>query len=131
MAGHVKLLGILHIVFGGLALLAGLAIFALFGGIAGLVGMAGSGGDSWIAVPILGVIGTFVFGLMAVLGLPGLIAGFGLLSFRPWARILTIVLSALELLNFPFGTILGVYGLWVLMTPAGERLFTERSYRTV
>lgn len=131
MVGHVKFLGILHIVFGGLAVLAGIAVFAIFGGIAGLVGVAADPSDSWIAVPILGAIGTFVAGLAAVLGLPGLIAGFGLLGFRPWARILTIVLSAIELLNFPFGTILGAYGLWVLMTPATERLFTAQSYRTV
>ena len=45
------------------------------------------------------------------------------MQFTPWARILTIVLSALNLINIPFGTALGVYGLWVLLNKDTERLF--------
>jgi len=37
---------------------------------------------------------------------------------------LTIVLSALDLLHVPFGTILGIYGLWVMLKPETEQLFT-------
>lgn len=122
MAGHVKILAILHLVFGALGLLAGLLIFAIFGGIAGLVGASGADG-SFVAVPILGAIGIGVAVFATVLSLPGILAGFGLLQFRPWARILTIVLSALELLNFPFGTALGAYGLWVMLNNDTERLF--------
>ncbi len=93
----------------------------IFGGLAGLAGASSS--DSFIAVPILGGIGVFVFALMLVLSLPGLIAGIGLLTMQRWARFLTIALSALELLHFPFGTILGVYGLWVLLNEETSRMF--------
>jgi len=58
-----------------------------------------------------------------VLSLPGLIAGFGLLTFKPWARILGIVLCAINLINIPFGTIFGAYGLWVLLNKDTERMF--------
>jgi hypothetical protein len=61
--------------------------------------------------------------VVLVFSLPGLIAGVGLLSFRPWARILTIVISVLELPAFPFHTALGVYGLWVLLSVEGTALF--------
>ena len=54
---------------------------------------------------------------------PGLAAGYGLLKFKPWARILGIVLSALNLINIPLGTMLGAYGLWVLFSSDTERLF--------
>ena len=63
---------------------------------------------------------------MLVLSLPGIIAGVGLLKFRPWARIVTIVLSALNLMNIPFGTILGVYGLWVMLSDDGSRSVRQR-----
>jgi hypothetical protein len=57
---------------------------------------------------------------------PAIIAGIGLLSYQPWSRILTIVLSVLGLLNFPIGTVLGVYGLWVLFNSEAVRLFEQQ-----
>ena len=123
MTDHVRILAWLHIVFGSLGLLAALAILMLFGGIAGIVGFAAHEPDAQVAIPILGLIGAAIFFLLLVLSLPGVIAGVGLLNFRPWARILTIVLSALQLMNVPFGTALGIYGLWVLLQQDTERLF--------
>jgi hypothetical protein len=51
---------------------------------------------------------------MALLGLPGLLAGYGLLTRKPWARILAIVVGILSLLNFPIGTAIGLYTQWAL-----------------
>jgi hypothetical protein len=123
----VKALGILHIVLGCCGVLAGFVALALLNGIAGLVGVADVSGDALIAVPILGGLGVLAFGILTVISLPGIIAGFGLLSFRPWARTLTIVLCAIHILNFPLGTALGVYGLWVLLKPGTEALFGLRT----
>ncbi len=123
MAQHVKILGVLHIVYAGFVLLAGIIVLVVMGGIAGFIGATDQSPDSAAAVPILGAIGGFVFILLLVLSLPGLIGGFGLLQFKPWARILTIVLSAFELLSVPLGTALGIYGLWVLLNKDTERLF--------
>jgi hypothetical protein len=123
METHVKTLGILHIVFGGLGVLAALVILLVFGGVAGLVGATSHVEDAHIAVPILGAIGSFVFFVVLALSLPGVIAGVGLLQFRQWARILTIILSIFELIHVPFGTALGIYGLWVLLSQGTERLF--------
>lgn len=123
METHVKTLAVLHIVFGSLGVLVALGLLLLFGGIAGLVGATDTSGDAHIAIPVLGSIGAFLFFLLLVLSLPGIIAGVGLLQFQPWARILTIVLSVLDLIHVPFGTALGVYGLWVLLSQGTERLF--------
>jgi hypothetical protein len=120
MAGHIKLIGILHIVMGGLGLLAGLCLFVFFGALAGFVG---SQDHDLVAVPILGSIGGIIFIIAAVLSLPSLICGIGLIGFRPWARILGIILSVLHLFNVPFGTALGIYGLWALLSREGEALF--------
>lgn len=123
MAQHVKILGILHIVFGGLCVLGGTIALLVLGGLAGLVGVSGETADTQVAAPILGGIGGLVFVVCLVIGLPGLIAGFGVLQFKGWARILMIVLSALDLINIPLGTALGIYGFWVLLNPATEQLF--------
>jgi hypothetical protein len=125
MQTHVKILAILHIVFGALGVLIGFGIFAFFGGIAGLIHMDHDP-DAAIAVPMMGAIGAFVLILILCLSIPGIIAGIGLLSLQPWARILTIVLSSLDLVSFPFGTALGIYGLWALFAPDGVRLFDQR-----
>jgi hypothetical protein len=124
MQTHVKVLAVLHIVFGVLGVLVGLGIFALFGGIAGLVQMDHNP-DATFAAPMMGAIGGFVLIVLLVLSVPGIIAGVGLLSYQPWARILTIVLSMLDLISIPFGTALGIYGLWVLFTREGAQLFEQ------
>ena len=121
MAQHVKILGVLHIVFGALGVFAAMVVLLVFGGISALVGMSDRTSD--VPAPILGVIGGFVFILLLVLSLPGLVIGIGLVQFRPWARVAGIILSALDLFNVPFGTALGIYGLWVLLNQETERMF--------
>jgi hypothetical protein len=123
MQQHVKILAVLHIVFGGLGVLAALIVMAVFGGLAGLAHLSDSGSDGMVAGGVLGLIGAVVTIIVLVISLPELIAGVGLLTFQPWARILTIVLSAIELPGFPFHTALGIYGLWVLLSNEGSALF--------
>ena len=123
METHVRTLAVLHIVLGSLGLLAAVGLLLLFGGIAGLIHVSDYSPDANISIPILGGIGAVVFFVLVVLSLPGVIAGIGLLEYRPWARILTIVLSVLDLIHVPLGTALGVYGLWVLLSQDSERLF--------
>lgn len=64
---------------------------------------------------VLGTLGTIVAGAIATLSLPGLLAGFGLLRRRPWARTLALGLSVLALFSVPFGTVLGVLSLYILL----------------
>jgi hypothetical protein len=48
------------------------------------------------------------------------VAGIGLLKYREWARILTLILSAFMLIALPFGTALGIYAFWVLLVSEGR-----------
>jgi len=124
MRQHVKILAILHIVLGGLGVLGALIVLLIFGGVAGFLNFTESGGpDAAIGSAVVGIIGLVVMIIVLVVSVPGLIAGVGLLSFQPWARILTIVLSALELPAFPIHTALGIYGLWTLLSNEGAALF--------
>lgn len=125
MKQHVSILGILYIVFGVLGVIAALSALLIFSGIAGIVRMtASSEPDAAVAVPILGILGIVLFVVILVLSVPGIIVGIGLVKFRNWGRIGGLVLSALNLLNFPFGTALGAYGLWVLLNKETEAVFT-------
>jgi hypothetical protein len=58
----------------------------------------------------------FVCGLLAVLSLPGIIGGWALVTGRAWGRILLLVLGVLDLFCIPFGTLLGIYTLWALLS---------------
>ncbi len=122
MAQHVKILGILHIVLGGLGVLGAIIALLIFGGVSALVA-ADHSSDSFTAIPILGAVGGLVFIGIMVLSLPALVIGIGLIQFRPWARIGGIILSAIDLPFFPLHTFLGIYGLWVLLNRQTEQMF--------
>jgi hypothetical protein len=126
MDTHVKVLGALQIALGAFGLLGALALMVVFGGAAGLAGASGDA-DAAIAMPVIGITGLALVGFLVILSLPSVIIGIGLLRLRPWARIAGIVVSIVSLMMIPFGTIVGVYGLWVLFSRDTERLFGERS----
>lgn len=123
MLTHVKVLAVLYIVLGALGVLSALLLMMVFGVAAGSVGVSGNP-DAAVALPIIGFVGTGLVIFLLAISLPGVIVGFGLLKLKPWARIGGIVLCAINLINIPIGTILGAYGLWVLLNGETERLFT-------
>lgn len=75
---------------------------------------------------VLSVLGTAFGLLMVLLALPGLVAGYGLLRHKPRARLWGMVVAVFNLLNFPFGTVLGVYALYVLSQQAALEFFDPR-----
>jgi hypothetical protein len=113
---HVSILGWLYIAVNALFLL--LAVFAL-----GMLPFIGAVADDPDATVVFSILGTAFGVLMVVLGLPGLVAGYGLLKRKPWARILAVVLGILGLVNFPIGTAIGVYTLLVLLQQSATEYF--------
>src|SRR5579884_3236498 len=101
MQQHVKILGWLHIVFGVIGILIGIGGMMVFGGLAGFVAATEHSEDAATGTFVLGIIGMVVLIVMLVLSVPGLIAGIGLINFKPWARILGIIISGLDLLHVP------------------------------
>jgi hypothetical protein len=110
MNPHVRLVAILHIIFGALGLIGALIVLAVFGLAGGIVVSQGEG----MAATIIGMVGMCIVGLIALLSVPGIIGGWALLARKSWARVLMIVLGALNLFHFPLGTALGIYTLWVM-----------------
>ncbi len=119
---HVKILAILNIVLGGLGVISALVVLIFFGGLAG-VASTDSNPEAATGAAALGLIGGIGALIIAVLSVPCLIAGLGLLKFRPWAQTLAIVMSVLNLPGIPFGTALGIYGLWVLLNKDTKPMF--------
>lgn len=130
MREHIRILGILNIVMGGLTAFGGIVILIVMGGaVKMIVSAAGIGDDeARNAVPIIATIGIFVAVFLLVLAAPAIIGGWGLINFRPWSRPLMIVLSILHLIHIPLGTALGVYGLWVLFSDEARRLLQTGGY---
>lgn len=125
MATHVRIVAWINIVLGGLGVLAAAITFAGASIVPAILQAAAQeAGD--IPAGVIQIIMTAVVGIILVLSLPGLILGFGLYNFRPWARVLGLVLSDLNLLNLPFGTILALYSFWVLLKPETEQMFREQ-----
>ena len=117
MKDHIKVIGILWIIFGALCL--GLAFLALlfFFGIAEIPNVED------IEPGVLRFIGILASSFLGLIGLPQIIGGFGLMQHKEWARILMLVISFISLPNVPFGTFLGVYTMIVLFNPGTVRLF--------
>jgi hypothetical protein len=65
--------------------------------------------------------------LFLLISMPSIAAGVGLIRYRSWGRVLTLVLSFLRLLEFPFGTLTAFYSFWVLLSREGKRFFNERA----
>ena len=122
METHVKVLGILNVVFGTLGLLGAAVLMIIFGGVTGLITADGDPSAA-VAASIVGVTGASLVLFTVLTSLPAIIIGLGLYRLRPWSRIWGIALSIVSLIAFPFGTALGVYGLWVLFSVDGQKLF--------
>ncbi len=122
MREHIRVLGILNIVMGCFTALAGIIVLIVMGGIAGVITASADYGNQAIGGPIVAAIGFGVAIFLLVLAAPSIIGGWGLLKFKPWSRILMIVVSLFHLLHVPLGTALGVYGLWVLFSEEARRI---------
>ena len=115
-------------VMGGLTALVGVLVLLIFGGAAGFIAASihdATGVDpehGAFAAPIAMLIGLCIAGFLLILSAPALIGGWGLIKGKSWSRVLMIVISALHLLSFPFGTALGIYGLWVLLNEQSRQL---------
>lgn len=115
---HVNIAGILQIIFGSLLVFGALIIAVVFGFINQFA-------EDPTAVKILAIISTPLVVLMLLFGAGMIAGGIGLFYCKRWARILTLVLGGIGLLNIPLGTLKGVYIIWVLVQPEAISLFRK------
>lgn len=105
---HVMLLGVFYIVYHSIGFALGLGIIVLTTALGSITG------DPQ-ATAIVATVGGIAGAMLMVIAIPGIVCGVGLVRGQSWARILTLIIGALDLLDIPVGTALGVYTFWVLM----------------
>ncbi|MBN1133160.1 MAG: hypothetical protein JXR52_03205 [Bacteroidales bacterium] len=121
---HVTFVGAIHIGFGALGVLGALILFFMFSFVVQFVE------DEPIAVKILQILGNSLPLLILFFAAIDIIGGIGLFSYRPWARVLVLIISAINCLNVPIGTAKGVYSIWVLMHRDAIELFDGKKAET-
>lgn len=117
MEKHITVVAALQIGFSILGIIIGSVIFIVLTSIGVFV-------EDETAFLVLSIVGTFLGFFLLILSIPGIIGGVGLLKHKNWARILVIILSVLDLINFPIGTAIGVYSIWALAQPETKDLMT-------
>ena len=117
MKQHVSFVGALHVGFGILGLLGAVTIYLSFIFVFDFVE------QEPIAQKVLSFVGNTLSLIILFFSSLGVIGGIGLFSYKPWARILVMIVSAINCLNVPVGTAKGVYSIWVLMQPETIDLF--------
>jgi len=120
MKKHVTFVAALHIGFGILGIIGSVVVFMIFQFAQSFIE------DVDIAVTVLNILKVFVPTMIGIGSVLGIIGGMGLLNYHQWARILVIVLSALDCLNVPVGTAKGVYSIWALLQDETIELFNRK-----
>jgi hypothetical protein len=119
---HVELVGLLHLIWGGLGLLVGVSLILLALGAGAIAGMPAHAEASVAA----GLTGLLLGGTGVALMAGGLLCvwiGAGLRRHRATARIAALAVAILNLFLLPFGTALAIYTLWTLVHHDAHALF--------
>jgi len=110
MERHINVIASLRIGFSILGLIIGGLIFTVLYFVGDFV-------EDKEAEAVLTIVANVIAVLIVILSIPGIIAGIGLFRRKEWARILTLILSVLDLFNIPVGTAIGAYSIWALVQP--------------
>jgi hypothetical protein len=118
---HNKYVAISHLVYGGFMVLFCLGMIGLF------IGVFSSIPDG--PPPAVAFFMTiFIGALYSLMTVPSLIAGYGLLKHKHWARTAAIIGAVTAAMNFPLGTAACVYTFWFLFSEPGKAIFERRNY---
>jgi hypothetical protein len=123
---HADFLGVLYLLWGAIFAIVGLAGLALM---AGALAIAHDSRPVQVGPDLAASVTAFTLGALAILaliwGVLHLWLGMALRRYRPWARLLALGFAVINLVLFPFGTALGIYALWVLLTDEGRRIYVN------
>jgi hypothetical protein len=113
---HIPVLGVLHLLGGALFAVIGIFLIVFLSGIGYVV-------DDAETFRILTFVGLTVGTLLIALSVPSMVAGYGLLKRKSWARALALAVAVLNLFNIPIGTLIGAYTLIVLLKTDAHEYF--------
>lgn len=119
MEKHIQIVAALRIGFSILGLIIGLLLYSLIFFLGDFIN------DDDVKV-VFTIIAKVVLVVIIMLSIPGIIAGIGLLKRKEWARILTLIISVIDLINFPVGTAVGACSIWALVQPEVVEHFKQK-----
>ncbi len=108
MEKHINVVAALQIGYSILGIMIAGVLFTVFHLIGDFV-------DDHQAEFVLSIIANVLMAITILVSIPGVIAGIGLFKRKEWARILTLIISVLNLFSFPIGTGIGIYSIWALV----------------
>jgi len=123
LSTHIDLLGALFVIWGVLTALIGASTLALGIGAAALITSAGRNGGGQLAAGVTAAAFTVLAVIAIVWGIAHVAVGVPLRRRRHWSRLAALMLGSVDLLLLPYGTALGGYALWVLLSEEGKRAF--------
>ncbi len=121
MKSHVDFVGVLFVVWGALTALVGVSTLALGCGAVALIVSSSPGGQ--VAAGLTAAVFSTLAFIAIVWGVAHIFIGLPLRRFQPGARLLALMIGSVDLLLLPYGTALGVYALWVLLSEEGKAAF--------
>jgi hypothetical protein len=123
LRAHVDFVGVLFVLWGLLTTLVGLSTLALGVAAVALIASGASRGGEQFAASITAAAFT-TLALIAILwGAAHIVVGLPLRRRRHWSRVAALVLGSVDLVLLPYGTALGCYALWALLSEGGKNLF--------
>ena len=119
MEKHLTVVAALQVGFSVLGILAAIIVYTVLHNVMHFA-------DDPETVNVLRIVARWVSLFLLVISIPGLVGGIGLFMKKNWARILVLIISVLDLLNIPLGTIIAVYSIWVLVQEDTVKLFDDQ-----
>ena len=126
---HLSAIKVIDYISGILLLLIGFLLVALFFLGAGIFGGIDNlkPDDRTMLALFFGSFGLFIGGAFIIFGILSIVAGNAIVNRQVWSQIYHIVIAILNVLNFPLGTAIAVYFLWVLLfNEESKSLFSGR-----
>lgn len=126
VARHAQMLGILWIAYSALLVIIALFMLVFFQHFLPAIIRAeppSGGPPPEVVLRFIGPMMHFIGVFLLAKAVAGIAAGIGILQRAGWSRMLAIVVACVSLLSVPFGTAIGVYTLWVLLSPNAEAEF--------
>ena len=114
MDKHQTILGGIFLGFGILHVIGIIVLLVIFGFGSAVLFTVGS--QESIPEPVKYIpagFGIFIAIIVAITGIPNVVAAYGLLKNRPWGMTAGLIVGILNLFSIPFGTAAGIYAIWV------------------
>ncbi len=121
---HNRYLGYAHLAFGSFQLLMTLVMVAISFLIFGAILAEDKGAE--FPAGMVAIIFIFASFIQLLFSVPSLVAAFGLLKRKTWAKTATMIAGVLSAMSFPFGLAVCVYSFWFIFSPGGKQLYDRQ-----